>query len=131
MLQFEELPADEKKLLVTGNQELLLSAIKNLVSNACKFAPDHHAVVSLRFISKALEIEVHNKGIPIPEKELENIFQPFYRANSNRTVTGFGLGLSLARRIINLHKGDITARSDVANGTSFIVTLPTAEEPGR
>jgi two-component system, OmpR family, sensor histidine kinase ArlS len=127
-LRFQDLPADEAKLLVTGNQELLLSAIKNLVSNACKFAPDHHATVSLRFLSRALEIEVHNTGIPIPEKDLDNIFQPFYRATNNRAVAGFGLGLSLAKRIINLHKGNITAMSDEENGTRFLVTLPTGEQ---
>ena len=98
------------------------------MSNACKFAPDHHATVSLRLLPSSLEIEVNNKGIPIPEKELEYIFQPFYRGKHNRAVAGFGLGLSLAKRIINLHKGTITAMSDYENGTRFVVTLPTAAQ---
>jgi len=57
---------------------------------------------------------------------MENIFQPFYRIEQNRTAGGFGLGLSLAKRIIKLHRGDITVKSE-NNLTSFVITLPSAK----
>jgi signal transduction histidine kinase len=125
-INFTELPADEEDLLVLGNEELLFSALKNITVNACKYSPDHHAEVTLAVSSKELVVNIQDKGIGIPEEELEHIFHPFYRVDESRTTSGFGLGLSLAHRIIKLHKGYIEVHSTPGEGTLFTVALPSA-----
>ncbi|MGZ8544783.1 MAG: sensor histidine kinase, partial [Flavisolibacter sp.] len=126
MLMFEQMPDDEQQLLVYGNEELLFTAIKNIVSNACKYSPDHKAAI--RFVVKNYYCEIHiiDKGDGIPEKEISNIFQPFYRVDESRATSGFGLGLSLAERIIKLHKGVISIETKKGEGSTFIIRLPTA-----
>lgn len=128
-LSFDELPEEEEKLLVFGNEELLFSAIKNIVSNGCKYSTDHHTSVSLAIKPRHLIVKVEDKGIGMEEKELENIFQPFYRIPDTSNIKGFGLGLSLANRIIKLHKGSIDVQSQPNKGTLFTISLPVAR-PG-
>jgi signal transduction histidine kinase len=125
-LEFENLPEEEEKLLVFGNEALLLTAIKNIAINACKYSNDHQAVVTLKVEEDYLSIIVSDKGKGMPQEELSNIFQPFYRVEEDRHTGGFGLGLSLAERIIKLHKGSIEVLSVVDQGTSFIIRLPAA-----
>jgi len=126
-LQFDDVPEEEEKLLVFGNQTLLLSAIKNIVVNACKYSADHRAFVHLKLSEHYLLIVVVDKGPGIAPEELKNIFQPFYRGEDSRTTSGFGLGLSLAERFIKIHKGSIEVRSVMGEGTSFIIRLPAAQ----
>lgn len=123
-LNFEALPVEEEKLLVSGNAELLLSAIKNIVSNACKYADDHRAFVQLIPQEQQVAIIVKDNGPGIPENELDNIFQPFYRSDATKSVSGFGLGLSLCNRIIKLHNGQLSVASQVDVGSTFTITLP-------
>lgn len=125
-LMFEELPDTEEHLLVFGNEPLLFTAIKNIVVNACKYSADHRAEVILGVHDKDISIVVKDKGIGIPETELNSIFQPFYRVGEKSANEGFGLGLSLADRIIHLHKGTITVSSRLNKGTTFAILLPSA-----
>ena len=125
-LNFTDLPAEEDDLLVLGNEELLFSALRNLVLNACKYSADHHASVALAVSPRELVITVEDRGVGIPPEELENIFHPFYRVDESRTTGGFGLGLSLAHRIIKLHKGHIEVESAPGKGTRFTIELPSA-----
>jgi two-component system sensor histidine kinase ArlS len=125
-LSFDKLPEDEEGLLVFGNEELLFTAIKNIVVNACKYSADHHAVVNLAASDIEISISITDKGKGIPESELTTIFQPFYRVKENVDSTGFGLGLSLAERIIKLHKGFIQVSSELNRGTSFVISIPSA-----
>jgi signal transduction histidine kinase len=124
--EFESLPENESDLLVLGNEELLVTAIKNVVMNACKYSENQQAIISLGVDQKNLTISVQNTGPGIPANELENIFQPFYRIEENRTAGGFGLGLSLAQKIVKLHRGEITVNSKRQEKTEFIITLPSA-----
>lgn len=125
-LKFENLPEEHEELLVFGNEELLFTAIKNLVLNACKYSNDQSAVIILESANKKISIMITDKGNGIPEAQLKKIFQPFYRVDDNITGEGFGLGLSLAERIIKLHKGFISVKSNVNSGTTFIITIPSA-----
>ncbi len=129
-MQFDELPTEEEQLLVLGNEELLFTAIKNIVSNACKYSANHHAVIRLGFARNELVITVQDTGIGIPHQEIANIFQPFYRVDESRHISGFGLGLSLAHRFIKLHKGHITVTSVPGEGTLFTIYLPVAGQAG-
>ena len=123
-LKFDDLPEEESKLLVFGNEELLLTSFRNIVANACKYSDDHHADVALSFVESKFIITISDQGIGIPQKELDKIFQPFYRIDGDRSVKGFGLGLSLANRIIKLHRGNIKVKSIPSSGTTFTVELP-------
>ncbi len=123
-LSFGNLPEEDNKLMVSGNSELLLSAIKNIVYNACKYSTDKRASVSLESKPGFVIVKVEDNGIGIPENELNFIFQPFYRIH-NTQGPGFGLGLSLAKRIIKLHNGEISVQSRLNAGTQFTILLPT------
>jgi signal transduction histidine kinase len=126
-LDFDRLPEAEEALLVFGNEHLLFTAIRNIVANACKYSDDHHAVVRLIVHGPEIFIAVEDKGRGIGEEEWEKIFQPFYRSDDGvAAIPGFGLGLSLARRIIQLHKGFIAVRSTLGEGSIFTITLPSA-----
>ncbi len=125
-LQFGEFPDHEDKLLVLGNAELLFTAIKNIVVNACKYSGDQKAVLSLDMRDDEFVIAVSDNGIGIPEEELTRIFQPFYRVDESRATQGFGLGLSLAYQIIKMHKGNISVTSEPGAGSVFTITLPAA-----
>ncbi len=126
LLQFNDLPEDEDKLFVFGNEALLLTAIKNIVLNACKYSTDKKANVNLATGEDSLIITVRNNGKGIPNEELSIIFDPFYRVESNKSTRGFGLGLSLANRIIKLHKGEIKVQSEENVETIFTIILPSA-----
>ncbi len=125
-LKFLNLPENEESLLVFGNETLLLTAIKNIVVNACKYSGEHVAYIELETTENEIIIVVEDKGMGIPAKNLATIFQPFYRVEENSNAEGFGLGLSLADRIIKLHKGIITAESEEAKGSRFTIKLPAA-----
>lgn len=126
LFEFNKMPAEEDELLVYGNEELLFTAIKNIVLNACKFSENHQAVVKLSIETEQLTVHVQDNGIGIPDSELSNVFQPFYRVKENKIKEGFGLGLSLALRIVKLHKGNINVSSVYGQGTTFTIHLPKA-----
>ena len=124
-LEFDELPEDEKSLIIYGNEHLLYSSIKNIVHNACKFSEDKKSSMILSFTKERIIISIIDTGPGISEHDMKHIFQPFYRSNRHESyIKGAGLGLSLAHRIIGLHKGDIRVKSELGKGTTFIITLP-------
>jgi len=126
VLVFGELPEEDEKLLVFGNEALLITAIKNIVINACKYSDNHLAEVKLSCYHNVITIFIKDEGKGIAEAEKENIFQPFYRADNKHMHQGFGLGLSLAHQIIKLHKGQISLESIVNKGAVFSIMLPSA-----
>lgn len=126
LLGFDDLPEDEDRLLVFGNEELLFTAIKNIVVNACKYTDGHRALVKASAKDDQIRVEIIDNGPGMRTDELEQIFQPFYRGGAVDALPGFGLGLPLARRIINVHKGIIHVDSDLRRGTTFLVVLPAA-----
>jgi two-component system sensor histidine kinase ArlS len=126
-LEFEQLPENAERLLVFGNAELLFTAIKNVITNACKYSPDHLAKIKLSVESKEIIISIEDQGKGISENDLKNIFQPFYRTEDSKAISGFGVGLPLVYRIIKMHKGEIKVNSAVGKGTIVLMRLPVAE----
>jgi len=98
---------------INANPHLLKIAIGNLVDNALKYSGDE--VVDIRLRSHILEIE--DRGIGIPEEELEGIAQPFYRAANTRGYPGHGIGLSLSIRILQTYGATVEIVSKVGVGT--------------
>ncbi len=117
------MPEDETKLYVNGNPYLLKTAFQNLIENACKFSSDAKAVITLTCQKDDLKVTVSDNGPGIEEKDLENVFQPFFRTDATSKVKGYGVGLSLSQRIISIHKGKIAIESIPGKGTSVNVVL--------
>jgi len=118
---------------VDADPALLRRVLDNLLDNAAKFSePNSEIGISAgRAGDGALRIEVRDQGIGIESSELERIFEPFYRADRSRAraTGGVGLGLALARRIVEAHGGSIVAESEPERGSCFRVTVPAAAQP--
>lgn len=123
-LNIENLPETEHENYVEGNASLLKSAFKNLMENACKFSPELRCETTMLFMNGNILVTVTDEGIGIPAEELPHIFEPFYRANDTRGISGHGIGLSLVKKIIDLHQGDISVESTPSIGTRMMVRLP-------
>lgn len=123
-IDFEGLPENDDFLKISGNEQLLKIAIKNLIENACKFSDNKTAGINLTVDSKFVEVHISDTGIGIPEDDQSKIFQPFYRGNNTQFIAGYGLGLALTMKVIQLHNGKIEVNSIVASGSTFTVTLP-------
>jgi len=126
-LHFDVFPEDEDKLLLFGNSDLLYSAIKNIVLNSCKYSETHIAHVSLHFLNDTLEVKIEDDGPGIRESDMPFIFQPFFRGDTINSKYGFGLGLSLASKIISIHKGNISYQNKKEGGAIFSIILPIAK----
>lgn len=127
-LIFPDLPENESECQVFGNTHLLNSALKNILENGCKYSPDSKVTVQLVFTGPEVQLIFFNKSDFIPAEEANNLFEPFYRSGNAEGKPGTGLGLTLTRRIISLHKGTLAIQTDPESGTTFIVSLPTLQK---
>ena len=112
---------------ITGSYVLLYRAVYNLVENAIRYNKEGGAVrVSAEERADTVEILVQDTGSGIPEADRETVFQPFFRVDKSRSRAygGVGLGLTLVRKIVELHGGTIRIAKSDAQGTTFAVTLP-------
>ncbi|MGE5378366.1 MAG: sensor histidine kinase [Bacteroidota bacterium] len=112
---------------VTGDRDLLVLAVYNLVENALKFTSGEDSVeVRASEDGQAIVIEVADSGVGIPMEDLPKIFEELYRGTNARSTEGSGLGLALVKRIIALHNGQINVRSSQIEprGTVFTIRLP-------
>lgn len=124
-INFENMPEEEDRLLVKGNEALLLIAIVNVLENAAKFSPaGHHVVVLIAVEKDRVLLKVRDKGLGIAEEDLKHVFVPFFRAYNVRNITGHGIGLPLTERILKLHRGTISVNSIIHEGTEVVVSLP-------
>lgn len=117
---------DQDHLTVKGNELLLKTTFSNIMENGCKYSEKHSVEIELLNESRDLVIHFIDEGIGIPENELSMIFQPFYRGQSTKKISGHGIGLSLAQEVITLHSGTIIVNSKPGIGSDFIVRLPLA-----
>ena len=97
-----------------------------IVSNAIKYTPENgHVSITADSDDNYVWIRIQDSGIGIPEEEISNIFEPFYRGStSKRFPQGMGLGLSIAQDLIHAHKGHITVESVPGAGSTFTLWLP-------
>jgi two-component system sensor histidine kinase SenX3 len=121
---------DTDALKVLGDERQLVSAVGNLLDNAIKYS-DPSAVVEIAAarVDDWVEIAVHDEGIGIPTKDLERIFERFYRVDRarSRQTGGTGLGLSIVRHVTSNHGGEVLVASCEGEGSTFTLRLPAAE----
>jgi len=122
---FSNLPETYEHLQVKGNESLLKVALTNIIDNACKFSGNQAVFVRLTGSIEAVQIVVEDTGIGIPEGDIKHIFEPLYRAANARDQKGFGVGLSLAQKILHLHKGQLEISSQPGQGTMVRLQIPT------
>jgi len=125
----------ERGLAVVGDRDRIQQVVWNLLSNAIKFTPAGGSVaVTVRRLPAGVEIAVADSGIGISSSDLPFVFQRFWQAHTgaSREYSGLGIGLALARHLVELHGGTIAARSAGAGqGATFTVTLPIIAERER
>lgn len=113
---------DEKRLEVMANKMLVQQALLNLLTNAISYATDQRAEVIIDATSpQALAIRISNNGAALDREEEPYLFQHFFRGKNSHGTTGFGLGLVLAQKIMELHGGDISYRHPWAGRHVFEV----------
>ncbi|MCX5681781.1 MAG: HAMP domain-containing sensor histidine kinase [Candidatus Omnitrophica bacterium] len=117
----------QKPLMIEADREKMLRVINNLLNNSVKHTPnDGKVTVKVYFIHNFIRMEFLNTGLPIPEDKLDKIFDKFERFNP--AVEGHGLGLGIAKDIVELHKGEIWATSGPGKPNCFTVLLVPAKE---
>ncbi|HEY5465374.1 MAG TPA: ATP-binding protein [Hanamia sp.] len=121
---FEKEIEDDDFISVRGNEYLLKTAFMNLMENGCKFSEEKESTVAITYFKDNTILRFQDNGIGIDANELANIFTSFFRGENKRFAEGNGIGLSLTKKIIDLHKGEIAVVSKVDEGTTFTVELP-------
>ncbi|WP_019911760.1 sensor histidine kinase [Paenibacillus sp. HW567] len=110
---------------LSGNKELLNQVWLNLLDNAVKFTPEHGTItIGMKRTAESLEVVFRDTGNGIDPDAVPRIFDKFYQADTSHSAAGNGLGLTIVQRIISLHGGKVACESTPAQGTAFIVTLP-------
>ncbi|MGH1432965.1 MAG: HAMP domain-containing sensor histidine kinase [Lewinella sp.] len=123
-LDFEGLPENEEAITLLGSESLLNVALSNILENACKFSNNQKVVFKIIADTDCILLAIKDQGVGIPNNELQNIYEPFFRASNVRGIEGFGFGLPLAYRIIKMHSGEIRVLSQVNKGTIIKISLP-------
>ena len=117
-----------RQLSVLGDEELLVTALRNLLDNAVAYSPEKTRVVieTRQDGTEAVELSVADQGIGIPERDLERIFERFYRVDParSRATGGTGLGLAIVKHVTAAHGGKVTVMSKEGAGSTFTLRLP-------
>ena len=121
-------------LAVLGDEDLLVTALRNLLENAIDYSPDHTRVLVTvkRDGEGTVEMSVADQGIGIPERDRERIFERFYRVDParSRATGGTGLGLAIVKHVTAAHGGNVTVWSKEGAGSTFTLQLPLQGQNG-
>ena len=122
----------ERTLTVRGSESQLVTAVGNLIENAVHYSSERTRVaVAVRRREGAVEISVTDQGMGIAEKDLERVFERFYRADParSRATGGTGLGLAIVKHVATNHGGEVSVWSVEGSGSTFTLRLPPSAEP--
>ncbi len=120
--------------LVHGNVDRIEQVITNVITNAIKYTPQNGTIfVSTVYMFNSVAIKVKDTGIGIPKKDIEHIFERFYRVDKarSREMGGTGLGLAIAKEIVEAHGGSISVKSIVGEGTEVMIKLPVKKDKNK
>ena len=123
-ITFEQDDDDDSKITVKGNEYLLKTAFANLIENNCKYSNNGTSAISLSFNDVNTIIRFSDMGMGISDEEKEKIFIPFYRGKNGVGIKGQGIGLTLTKKIVALHRGAISVESSHGEGTTFVIKIP-------
>jgi two-component system sensor histidine kinase SenX3 len=124
--------ASEERVVVLGDEDLLVTALRNLLENAIAYSPDKTRVmVSASRDARMAQISVADQGIGIPERDRERIFERFYRVDParSRATGGTGLGLAIVKHVMAAHRGKVTVWSQEGVGSTFTLQMPIVSKP--
>jgi signal transduction histidine kinase len=124
-IDLDESLDDEGKLTILGDEQLMKTALSNIIENGCKYSKDQTTSVFIEPSRVGLTLLFKDKGIGIPPDDIQNIFDPFYRGSNTKNIKGHGIGLSMVKGILKLHRGNIQLTSQEGVGTTVSVSLPT------
>lgn len=118
---------------VQGDHVRVVQVLNNLVGNACSYTPSGAIIIGAKTVDGQVEVSVADTGIGIPPDEQKRLFTHFFRGEHDvvRGQKGSGLGLSIARSIVEAHGGQIWVESEVDKGSTFRFTLPVASDSPR
>ncbi|TDE16523.1 sensor histidine kinase [Dyadobacter psychrotolerans] len=122
-IDYTTIPDNERETVIEGNEELLKRVFLNLIDNACKYSNDHKAQILISTDEKHCVVSVKDQGVGISQEDLPHIFNPFFRSSQTSELPGFGIGLSICHRIVELHHGSLSATSELGVGSEFRVQL--------
>jgi two-component system sensor histidine kinase SenX3 len=117
---------------VHGNESQLTTALGNLLENAVNYSPEKsRVVIGARLDGDCVEINVVDEGIGIAAKDLDRVFERFYRSDParSRATGGTGLGLAIVKHVATNHGGSVSVRSTEGYGSTFTLRLPAADLP--
>ena len=110
---------------VQGDRKYLGLIFRNLLSNAYKYSQGRPSpIVYIKFVENECKVSIKDFGIGIPEEDLKKLFNNFYRASNVGKIEGTGLGLSLVKRFVEMHGGNIVCTSTQNKGTEMVVSFP-------
>lgn len=116
---------DFSSVMYWGNKDILQHLWINLLDNAIKYTPVGGEISVKNYVKDThILIEFTDSGSGIPEEIIHKMFTPYFKGDKSRSQQGLGLGLAIAKRIVELCKGSITVESEVDKGSTFIVILP-------
>ena len=121
---------EEGNLVVNADRERMEQVIINLLSNSIKYSPENENIIIHASKKEGnIIVSIHDKGIGIPEKDIENVFLRFYRVSgSASSFSGSGVGLYISSEIVKSHGGAIWAKSKIGRGSDFYFSIPAAEK---
>ena len=111
----EEIMIDKTKFIV---------AIRNLLDNAFKYSNNNIIEVTFNKINNKIEFSITDVGIGISKENINQITEPFFQANKTVTTSGFGLGLTICKKIIESHHGKLIIKSQKGEGSTFTLLIP-------
>lgn len=123
-INYGQIPENEEELLRYGDESLLRTAFMNLMDNACKYSDNHSVNVFLEIHKDLITISFNDVGMGIAASELPYVFDTFYRSATTMSKAGYGIGLALTKRIINMQGASIDVESKVGLGSTFTLKFP-------
>ncbi len=121
---YDKAPEDEDEIMILGEETLLRTAFANLMENGCKYSENRKMMVYLNSDAEGITLHFRDEGVGIAPAELPFLFDTFYRSEGTKNRQGYGIGLALTKRIIDIHKGSVTVESSLGVGSDFTVQFP-------
>lgn len=123
-IDFSHVPLIEKEIMISGVPSMIKIAFTNLVRNGCIYSTNKLVRINIHATNSSIEINFYNDGPVIPEEERSKLFIPFFRGSNVLQRRGHGLGLSISKRIIDVHNGQLLYTNTEEGLNCFTVKLP-------